>query len=269
MSKRRAKSPGPSYPLAPTKEEARAAIAKRTKPPPPPPDVGVIAAFPPLLAAILRRLAGGVVSSSSAGSVSASAVLLICFCVVHAAGNLAAFGGPETLNAYGHKLHAMGWLLTIVEAYLALGFVAHVASASFLTLKHGNANPRRSSWTRARLAASGSVILAFLVLHLKDVRFGPWYTTTLSDGAVARDLWKLQAELFASPLMVAWYCISSATLCFHLFWGWPKTVKKPTGLAGAKLERPAYTAAITIGNAMAVGLTAAFIAAPIYTHLAR
>ena len=207
-------------------------------------------------------------SSSSAGSVSASAVLLICFCVVHAAGNLAAFGGPETLNAYGHKLHAMGWLLTIVEAYLALGFVAHVASASFLTLKHGNANPRRSSWTRARLAASGSVILAFLVLHLKDVRFGAWYTTTLADGAVVRDLWRLQAELFASPLMVAWYCSASAVLCFHLFWGWPKTVRKPTGLAG-NLERPAYTAAITIGNAMAVGLTAAFIAAPIYTHLAR
>ena len=113
------------------------------------------------------------------------------------------------------------------------------------------------------------MILAFLVLHLKDVRFGPWHTTTLADGAVARDLWKLQAELFASPLTVAWYCISSAVLCFHLFWGWPKTVKKPTGLAGAKLERPAYTAAITIGNAMAVGLTAAFIAAPIYTHLAR
>ena len=146
---------------------------------------------------------------------------------------------------------------------------AHVASASFLTLKHGNADPRRSSWARARLAASGSVILAFLVLHLKDVRFGAWYTTTLADGAVVRDLWRLQAELFASPLMVAWYCSASAVLCFHLFWGWPKTVRKPTGLAGAKLERPAYTAAITIGNAMAVGLTAAFIAAPIYTHLAR
>ena len=185
----------------------------------PPPDVGVVAAFPPLLAAILRRLAGGVVSSTSAGSVSASAVLLICFCVVHAAGNLAAFGGPETLNAYGHKLHAMGWLLTFVEAYLALAFVAHIASASFLTLKHGNADPRRSSWARARLAASGSVILAFLVLHLKDVRFGRWYTTTLADGAEARDLWRLQAELFASPLMVAWYCAASAILCFHLFWG--------------------------------------------------
>ena len=55
-------------------------------------------------------------------------------------------------EVYGHKLHAMGWLLTFVEAYLALAFVAHVASASFLTLKHGNADPRRSSWTRARPA---------------------------------------------------------------------------------------------------------------------
>ena len=41
------------------------------------------------------------------------------------------------------------------------------------------------------------------------------------------------------------------------------------GLAGAQLERPAFGAAVTIGNAMAVGLTAAFVAAPVYTHLAR
>ena len=81
FEKRVAAAPGALQPTNANRaflEKARA-TAKPTKPPPPPPDVGVLAAFPPLLAAILRRLAGGVVSSSSAGSVSASAVLLICF----------------------------------------------------------------------------------------------------------------------------------------------------------------------------------------------
>ena len=162
------------------------------------------------------------------------AVLLICFCVVHAAGNLAAFGGPETLNAYGHKLHAAGWLLTFVEAYLALALGAHIASAS-LTLKHGNADPRKSSWAgrgwrRAAPSSRSSCCTLRTCASGRGIRRRSLMAPSRAIcGAAGR------AACVAADGCVVLQCFRCPLL--PPFWGWPWTARKPTGLAGNREGR--------------------------------
>jgi len=213
--------------------------------------------------AILKTLGGSIFASSARAAISSSATFLIVFIVVHAFGNLTALVSGDAFNRYGHKLHSLGTMLFVIEAYLFAGFAVHSAVGIYLTLKDGKLSLKRFSWTQARLALSGSVLLAFVVIHVRTFRFGPWYTTSV-DGVEMRDIWRLQKEVFSSLPVVVWYIVAVVILGAHLFWGWQKTVRKPQGLGG-KLPKKSQDAAVLIGNAMAVAVTAAFIVAPVYT----
>ena len=103
---------------------------------------------------------------------------------------------------YAHKLHSLDKLLIAIELYLFAGFAVHILVGLWLTYSDRKLKlPPRFSWAAARLAISGLLVLAFVVLHVQHFRFGPWYTTTV-DGVQMRDLWRLQKEVFASPMQV-------------------------------------------------------------------
>ena len=102
---------------------------------------------------------------------------------------------------YAHKLHSLDRLLIAIEVYLGLGFAVHIGAGLWLTAAQGKLSITRFSWTSARLALSGAVVLIFLLLHVRTFRFGPWYTTVV-DGKQVRDLWRLQKEVFSDPKQV-------------------------------------------------------------------
>ncbi len=110
--------------------------------------------------------------------------LLLCgFLVAHLAGNLLLFAGAKPFNEYAHALHAQWELLAVAEAGLLVLFLAHVylavvttignykARTEFYVLKQTKVSGRiigANSW----MFASGAVVLAFVILHLIDLRLG-------------------------------------------------------------------------------------------------
>lgn len=217
------------------------------------------------LGAIIQVLARSIfMVGSSRAAVSSSAIFLIVFIVVHSFGNLTALVDGPTFNKYGHKLQSLGWLLTLLELYLFAGFCIHAVTSLWITYVDKKVQMKRFSWTQARLALSGTIILIFVVVHVLQFRFGTWYKTTV-EGVEMRDLWRLQKEVFGRPSVVLFYEVAVILLCSHLFWGWQKVLRKPQGLAKF-MPKEAQLAAETIGNVMAVAVTACFLIVPLYTH---
>ncbi len=190
-------------------------------------------------------------------AVSASAVFLIAFLLVHVAGNLTIFISTEAFNFYGHKLHQSRVLL-IVEVYLAAGFSVHVVMAILLTIKD-----KKYTWPRNKLIASGLLLLLFVVTHVQTFRFGEYYETVV-HGVVVRDIAKVQVKVFSDIKVVAWYVFTAVVLGLHLLWGWKKTVRKPH----LGIPKDAIHAAELLGTTLTYLIIIGFCACPLYTYMA-
>ena len=107
----------------------------------------------------------------------------------------------------------------------------------------------------------GSLILAFIILHLITFKYGPHYTTTV-DGVVMRDLFKLIVEVFNQPGYVIWYLVSLVLVAMHLRHG-VSSVFQSFGLLHPAYQQPikvlGYTYSFIVG--------AGFISQPIYIFL--
>lgn len=230
--------------------------------------MNLVAVLGNLLWAMLQVVLKSFVTSTSRRmAISTSAVFLIVFFVIHCVGNLTVLYSGDAFNRYGHKLHTLGGgkVIYAVEAYLLAAFVWHVSSGLLLTVSDKKVQLNsKFNWTAARLALSGTIISVFVVTHVITFRFGKWYTTTL-DGVEVRDLWRLQLEVFSKPSTVVFYVASVLVLGAHLLWGWPKTVRKPQGLA-PYLPKVALPMAEAIGKLLTISLILAYVTLPIYTY---
>jgi len=128
--------------------------------------------------------------------------------------------------------------------------------------------------SNAKMALSSLVVMAFIVVHLVQFRFGPWYdyistmdVTVLSEsglervpkGTAMRDIYKLEKEVFSNPINVAGYVAALGALGGHLWWGWERAVGK---LAIDKADVPAAEA---IGKYACIApMIFAFVSQPIY-----
>eukprot|EP00935_MAST-01C_sp_MAST-1C-sp1_P002599 g2599.t1 len=202
-----------------------------------------------------------VFSTSYSGTLSRSAIFLIVFLVVHMLGNLTVFFGADAFNGYGHALH-INPLLGFIEAYLALAFAFHIIVATVFTF-----NKRRmiakSPVQSGMLAATGTLLAVFLVLHLRAFRFADnlTYTTASSGpfkGQKVKDLYALQLELFKDPVQVGFYLLSIGAVGIHLLFGWRKSVVK---MKADRSLKPAFEA---IGVAMIWPLCIGFAACPVW-----
>ncbi|MDG2304906.1 MAG: succinate dehydrogenase cytochrome b subunit [Candidatus Binatia bacterium] len=202
---------------------------------------------------------------------------LMGFIVTHLLGNLNLFVGSEAFNGYTETLHQLGGLLVVAEFGLAALFLLHAISAIQVWRDKKKARSIQNSVVASKGAPSkqtvysrtmivtGSVLLAFVVLHVAQFRFGIFggldYTTTI-DGKEVRDLYRLVAETFKNPLWVGGYVAVMVLLGSHLrhgFWSAFQSV----GLLDPRLRPLAYSAGAVFAVVMAVG----FLVMPIYLLL--
>lgn len=146
-----------------------------------------------------------------------------------------------------------------IEYYLLLAGAVHLLSASYNTLKDGKLQAKWT-WRSLSLSITGTVILAFLIVHLQTFRFGVHYKYVTADGEVIRDLHRLAAESFASPWYSAFYVVSVTALLLHLRGGWKRTVLR------LGLPKEHRAGARAIGEVMALGVCGAFAAVVAYAH---
>lgn len=192
------------------------------------------------------------------------------FVLAHMAGNLLIFVSSDAYNTYGHALTS-GNLIYVAETVLVLALITHVFCAISLTKNNREAKQsryavaakgqKRVSLASRTMAVQGSLILAFVILHIITFKYGTYYETTV-NGVVMRDLARLMVEVFQSPAYVIWYLVCLILLGFHLTHGVGSTFQS-LGLMNGSYREGLRKLSLTYGVIVALG----FIAQPLYLFI--
>ena len=105
---------------------------------------------------------------------------LTLFVLVHMAGNLLVYAGPDALNSYANALKTRPTLLWSFRLGLLAVFVIHVVLGVRLTRQNVAARPVRyvreateqANWASRHMLLTGLVLLAFIAYHLAHFTFG-------------------------------------------------------------------------------------------------
>lgn len=202
-----------------------------------------------------------------------SGLVWMGFVLAHMAGNMLILVSPDLYNAYGHAILSNKPLLYTAESVLVLALIVHVATAISLTIENrrakgtryavspnGEKGPTLASQT---MGMQGSLVLAFIILHLATFKYGTHYDTTV-NGVQMRDLHRLVVEIFQQPGYVVWYVISLIVLMFHLSHG-AHSIFQSFGF----LERKMINGVRKFAWAYAIIVVAGFLSQPAYVFLLR
>jgi len=190
-----------------------------------------------------------------------SGAALFAFVLVHLAGNLQIFEGPEKFNGYAHTLHEMGALLWIARIGLLIMVGLHIWSTIQLAGVKSRARPvsyvkyqsSTSTYASRSMYMSGPIIAAFVVYHLLQFTFGMGGTSYNPDDAYGNVI-----AGFRVPLIAIAYIGAMALLCLHLRHGlW-------SALQTLGLNHPRYTPRLRVlATLIALAIFFGFISIPI------
>ncbi|BCA55169.1 Succinate dehydrogenase/fumarate reductase, cytochrome b558 subunit [Nitrospira sp. KM1] len=158
--------------------------------------------------------------------VALSGLLLAAFVVFHMLGNLQVFQGAAALNGYAAVLRDMPLLLWTARLGL-LGLVGmHLVIGVRLAQRNRRARPegyaartyRRASFASRTMAASGMLLILFIIFHILHLTVGVVDHTFVEgvDGRGQRDVFGKVVHAFQNPLYVTIYLAAQAVLGLHL-----------------------------------------------------
>lgn len=198
-------------------------------------------------------------------------IFLILFLAVHLTGNLQLLKNDDgqSFNVYAEFM-STNPLIQFVSKGNFFFILLHVFISIFLTRKNSQARPvayntpvksGTSSWSSRNMGILGTLILVFLIIHLK----GFWYEMHYGDvpyknydGYEARDLYAVVDQAYSQWYWVVVYVIGMFAVAFHLSHGF-QSAFQTLGLSHVK-----YSPAIKfVGIAFAVLVPAGFAAIPI------
>ena len=215
------------------------------------------------------------VFSSSVGTkllIGLTGLLLFAYLLLHLAGNLLVFAGPNTFNEYSHMLISNP-LTMPVEIALLLVFLLHVYKTVTNWFANQRARPigyEKKSWagytSRKSIGSTtmiwtGLATLLFVGIHLAQMKYGAWYQ--IGDPAI-RDLYRTEAEVFSSLVWVSVYVVCMILIGFHLRHG----ISSAFQSIGA--DHPVYTKRLVIaGTVLAILIGGGFAIIPIWVYWSR
>jgi succinate dehydrogenase / fumarate reductase, cytochrome b subunit len=195
--------------------------------------------------------------------VSALTGFFLCaFLVVHLAGNLLLFknDGGQSFNEYAAG-NASNLLMRSLEIFLFAGFAIHIFWGVRIWIMNRRARPKNyveyhpsvnSSLFSRVMLISGSLVLLFLVVHLK----GFW--VPMRFGAHELSEYDIVSRAFQNPLYDFFYIFCLVLLSFHLRQGF-QSAFQTLGLRPLWLKAIDWAAAI-----FWLLMPAAFAAMPLY-----
>ena len=207
----------------------------------------------------------------------ATGIALGLFIIIHLLGNLTFYAtSGDPINTYAAKLEGLGLGLIILEVGLLAVFVVHIVTAIQVTLSskgaravaYANARskggPTKSNLGSRNMIITGLVLLVFLVIHIKQFRFGPeiedGYTATV-NGVMVHDLYRVVVETFSKIQWVAFYSGVMLFLGVHLRHGYWSAFQS-LGIMNPRWSKPIYT----LGFILALVITIGFFFLPIYIY---
>jgi succinate dehydrogenase / fumarate reductase, cytochrome b subunit len=201
-------------------------------------------------------------------------LFLIVFLVVHLIGNLQLLHHDQgrAFNVYAQFMTSNPVVKTI--SYVNYAFIIlHVIWAILLSVRNRKArgpqgyavSKNSSTWSSRNMGILGTLILIFLVIHLK----GFWYemhwggiSSQTYDGVDTKDLYKVVDFAYSEPAYVALYVVSMIFLAFHLYHGFGSAFQT-LGLNHVK-----YNGLIRfVGVAFSIIVPALFALIPIVMYL--
>jgi len=195
---------------------------------------------------------------------------LFIYLVIHIAGNLMVFFGPDVFNNYAYVMEVKNPLLPIIEIALLLVFLVHIYKTVRMFLRNQAARPvkyvkkkwagtpSRKSIASSTMIVSGLWLAAFLIIHVKAFRFSPEYEWP-SGG---RDLYRQEFETLSNPLMVGFYVLSMVVVGSHLWHGFSSAFQS------LGVDHPKVTPVLqTAGRIVAVAIAGGFMVIAVWVYL--
>ncbi len=214
------------------------------------------------------------VFSSSVGTkilIGVTGLALFLYLVIHIPGTLIVSRGPSIFNKYAYTLEGNP-LIPIVEVGLLLIFLIHVYKTVKMFLDNQAARPvryvqkkyagppSRKSLASSTMIASGLWLLFFIIVHVRQFRYGTDYEWP----AGGRDLYRLEMENFSNPLVVVFYVLSMIVVGSHLWHG----ISSAFQSLGA--DHPQWTPRLlNAGKTIAVLIAGAFIVIAGWAYFAQ
>jgi succinate dehydrogenase / fumarate reductase cytochrome b subunit len=191
--------------------------------------------------------------------------LFLClFLVVHLAGNLLLYAGPEKYDEYAHKLHANEEILVIAEVLLFGAFAAHILLAISLAFTNSAAREHDYAVKRSKvpgrtmnllgltpdstMVITGLLVFLFLIVHLSDFKF-EWAWGTELDGL---EPYAKAQYILADAGRVLIYLIGSVVLGVHVAHGFASAFQS-LGFNHPKYTPTVKTVSKVFGLVVAVG----------------
>jgi len=206
------------------------------------------------------------VSIDTGVGIQRTAILSGMFIVLHGAGNLQSFLGPDAFNGYGYFMVRIYWTgfglpSNILEEYFVLGLFMHACIGIKRTMNKRHIVKKMyfsQACSQFHMFISGFTLMCFLIMHLSQFRFAQtyeyymrpppylvnpygvlnpakiWFVDDENIKPVpVRDIYKLEFDVFNRNHKV-WgfvYVIFVSVFVAHGCWGW-------TRVAGPKLDIP-------------------------------
>ena len=203
--------------------------------------------------------------------------LFLClFLLVHLLGNLQLLLPEEVarwqFNFYSKLLSGNVFIQLI--SYLLFGSIlAHAIYAAVITLKNRRANGIRyaydrrsaaSKWYARRMGLLGTIILFFLIIHLRDFWYQLQFGHVPLDSDGQKDLYTLVVKVYQNGWYVLVYVLCMVALAYHLLHGF-FSAARTLGVYDLR-----YVGWIKVlGWIYSIGISTGFALVPVYVHFAR
>jgi succinate dehydrogenase / fumarate reductase cytochrome b subunit len=175
------------------------------------------------------------------------------FLLIHVAANAQALAGDPAFARTAERLERIPALLLVEIVFVYAPLLVHAAIGSWLIVTRGTLGGEPSPYgsaARFAMRLTGAVALAFLAMHLPELRFrtpGARPAAGALSTLLASDLASMRYGL---PLRAVAYLLGSAAVCFHFAGGlWGFFARTPRGM-GPKARRRAVWWASAVGGVM-------------------
>lgn len=197
-------------------------------------------------------------------------LFLISFLLVHCSLNALIFlnDGGAAFNE-GAEFMGHNPVIRTMEIVLFAGLLLHIFDGLRLWFDNKSKRPvayakvdgaANSKWYSRSMGLLGTLLLLFLLLHLKHF----WYFSRLTTGLEDHTLYAEMQSVFTNPVVVVVYVLGCISLGYHLLHGFQSAFQS------MGWNHPKYTPGIkSVGAFLSIVIPAVFAAMPIafYFHL--
>lgn len=197
-------------------------------------------------------------------------IFLISFLAVHCGVNAMIFfnDGGEIFNEAAEFM-GTNWVIRTMEIVLFAGLLWHIFQGLWLWFDNSNKRKQKygkssgnanSTWYSRSMGLLGTLLLLFLVIHLKDFWVVSRFTDEITSGQ--ETLFNEMKEVFANGWAVSVYVLGCISLAYHLMHGF-KSAFQSLGI-----NHSAYNPIIAgLGNGFSIIVPLLFAAMPISMYI--